>query len=433
MEPPAAPQSPPLSMQVPQAEPVRVSPEDLALVRRSLGVLSRRSDRATGEFYALLFVRHPEVRELFPAAMDVQRDRLFRALLTGSGALAGSAGERARVRAWLRGLGRDHRKYGALAEHYGPVGECLIEAVRRYCGMPWDAALDGAWRRVYGALAAEMTAGAAADALVAPAWWMGEIVSVERRTGSVAVLTVRPDQPYPFRAGQYATLETPWWPRVWRHYSFASAPRPDGTLSFHVKAVPAGWVSGALVHRAGPGDLIRLGPPQGGMTVDHGSDRGLLCLGGGTGIAPIKAIVEEVAQHSEAVAGTRRVEVFYGARRPEELYVLDALEELARRHRGVSVRPVIGDPVGDAVGGPVVDAVAGPAGNPFGDAGTEPPRGLGLSGALPDVVRRFGPWETFDGYLSGPPAMVRRGVTALLGSGMPADRIRHDLAASGAE
>jgi NAD(P)H-flavin reductase len=227
---------------------------------------------------------------------------------------------------------------------------------------------------------------AAADEQRAPAWWQAEIVAHERRTHDVAVVTVRPDQPYPFTAGQYAAVETPWWPRVWRTYSFAGAPRLDGLLSFHIKAVPAGGVSGALVRRAAVGDVIRLGPPAGSMTVDHTSDTGLLCLGGSTGIAPIKALVEDVAE-----AGRRRsVELFFGARRDTELYDLADLRDLERRHRWLSVRPV----------------VAGP---------------------LPETVLRLGPWAGYDGYLSGPADMVRNGVAALMSAGIPAERIRHDF------
>src|SRR5689334_8105143 len=94
-------------------------------------------------------------------------------------------------------------------------------------------------------------------------WWYAEVVAHDLRTPDVAVLTLRPDQPYPFLAGQYTSVETPWWPRIWRHYSFASTPRSDGLLTIHVKAVPGGWVSNALVHRARPGDVIRLGPATG--------------------------------------------------------------------------------------------------------------------------------------------------------------------------
>ncbi|WP_245687593.1 globin domain-containing protein [Streptacidiphilus griseoplanus] len=369
------------------------TPADLELVRASLGVLEPVAERATAHFYALLFLNHPELRSLFPAAMDVQRDRLFRALL----AAARTAADPAALARQLHPVGRSHRRYGVVAEHYGPFGECLLSALARYCGNRWDARTETAWRRVYGLISRTMREGEA-DGATGPSWWQAEIVAHERRTREIAVVTLRPDQHYPYRAGQYTPLETPWWPRVWRNYSIACAPRTDGLLTFHVKAVPAGWVSNALVHRARPGDVLRLGPPEGGMVVDHTSGGSLLCLGGGTGIAPIRALVEEVAERG---AGDRRVQVFYGARRNEELYELHPMLRLSQQHPWLSVHPVISDQ-----------------------------RTLGLSGTLPEVVEAHGPWDEHDAYLSGPAAMVRRGVDALLRAGVAGERIRHDLGAA---
>ncbi|MFJ2862871.1 globin domain-containing protein [Kitasatospora sp. NPDC087314] len=366
---------------------------DVELIRASLAVVEPVADRATAHFYALIFLHHPEVRALFPAAMDVQRDRLFRALL----AAARSADDPDGLRVYLSALGRGHRRYGTLTGHYGPVGECLVQALARYAGSRWDAETELAWRRVYRLVSSIMIEAAEEAARTSPPWWQGEVVRHERRTRDVAVITVRPDQAYPYRAGQYTSLETPWWPRVWRHFSFASAPRPDGLLTFHVKAVQAGWVSNALVHRAAPGDVLRLGPAAGSMTFDHAAGADLLCLGGGTGIAPIRALVEEVAERGTPV---RAVDVFYGARRAADLYELDGLDELARRHPWLTVRPVL--------------------------SGIGPADGA-LTGELPEVMGRFGPWAGREAFLSGPPAMVRRGVGVLLRSGVPAERIRHDL------
>ncbi|ARF79413.1 hypothetical protein B6264_11205 [Kitasatospora aureofaciens] len=367
--------------------------QDIELIRASLAVVEPVADRATAHFYALLFLRHPEVRSLFPAAMDVQRDRLFRTLL----AAARGAEDPAALRARMGALGRGHRRYGTLTGHYAPVGECLVQALARYAGSRWGDDTELAWRRAYRLISTIMIEAAEEDARTSPPWWQGEVVRHERRTRDVAVLTVRPDQTYPFRAGQYCSLETPWWPRVWRHYSFASAPRPDGLLTFHVKAVQAGWVSNALVHRAAPGDVLRLGPAAGAMTVDHAAGTDLLCLGGGTGIAPIRALVEEAAEHG---GPGRSVEVFYGARHAAELYELDALRGLAGRLPWLTVRPVL--------------------------SGAGPAEGA-LTGELPEVVGRFGPWSGREAVLSGPPAMVRRGVGVLLRIGLPAERVRHDL------
>ncbi|MEU9285790.1 globin domain-containing protein [Streptomyces sp. NPDC048275] len=358
---------------------------DAVLIRRTMAEVGPVADKVTSYFYALLFVRHPNLRSLFPAAMDTQRDRLLKALLTAAEHIDNTPV----LIDYLQNLGRGHRKYGTRPEHYPAVGECLLGSLSRFASAIWDAETEAAWVRAYTTISQVMIDAAASDELRAPAWWHAEVVAHDLRTQDIAVITVRPDQPYPFLAGQYTSLETPWWPRIWRHYSFASAPRSDGLLSFHVKAVPAGWVSNALVHRARPGDIIRLGPPAGSMTVDHTTDSGLLCLGGGTGIAPIKALVEDVAEHGER----RPVEVFYGARTGHDLYDIDTMLRLQQSHSWLAVRPV-------------VDQQA--------------------HLQLPDVVREYGPWNEYDAYLSGPPGMIRSGVDALKDIGIPSDRIRHD-------
>ncbi|MFM9368978.1 globin domain-containing protein [Streptomyces sp. Da 82-17] len=401
-EPPAAPQATapaaaPASTPAPASTaapgPAAVSEAqpspDAVLIQRTMAEVGPVADKVTSYFYALLFLRHPDLRMLFPASMDTQRDRLLKALLTAAENLDNTEV----LVPYLKNLGRGHRKYGTEPEHYPAVGEALIGALSRYASSTWDEETEAAWVRTYTTISQIMIDSAAEDEQRAPAWWFGEVVSHELRTPDIAVITVRPDQPYPFLAGQYASLETPWWPRVWRHYSFASAPRSDGLLTFHVKAIPAGWVSNALVHRARPGDTVRLGPPAGSMTVDHATDNGLLCVGGGTGIAPIKALVEDIAEH-----GRRRpVEVFYGARSDHDLYDIDTMLQLQDTHPWLSVRPVI---------------------DTFDQQGHR--------GQLPDAVKEFGPWDTYDAYLSGPPGMIRNGVHALKDAGIPANRIRHD-------
>lgn len=358
---------------------------DAVLIQRTMAEVGPVADKVTSYFYALLFVQHPELRSMFPPAMDAQRDRLLKALLTAAEHIDNTPV----LVDYLQNLGRGHRKYGTQAEHYPAVGECLIGALSRYAKECWNDETEAAWVRAYTTISQVMIDAAAADELRSPPWWLAEVVSHDLRTADTAVLTVRPNQPYPFLAGQYTSLETPWWPRIWRHYSFASAPRSDGLLSFHVKAISAGWVSNSLVHRARPGDVLRLGPPAGGMTVDHTSDSGLLCLGGGTGIAPIKAIVEDVAEHGRH----RPVEVFYGARTGQDLYDLDTLLRLQQSNSWLEVRPVVDK--------------------------------HGLL-QLPDAIRDHGPWNGYDAYLSGPPGMIRSGVDALKAAGVPADRIRHD-------
>ncbi|MGW1465317.1 globin domain-containing protein [Streptomyces sp. NPDC002308] len=362
---------------------------DAVLIRRNLAEIGPSADRATAHFYAVLFLSRPELREMFPAAMDVQRERLFRALLTAADRLD----DRVALTAHLSALGRGHRRYGTHPTHYPALGEALLDALRRHAPATWDAETEAAWVRAYTAISQIMIDAAAEEEQRSPAWWQGEVVAHERRTSDIAVITVRPDRAYPYLAGQYAAVETPWWPRVWRSYSFASAPRPDGLLTFHVRAVQAGWVSRALVHRAEPGDVLRLGAPAGTMTVDHTTHTALLCLGGGTGMAPVRALVEDVAEHGDR----RRVDVFCGARSERDLYDLDAMLRLQRTYPWLAVHPVV---------------AAGPT--------------RGRTGGIPEAVRETGPWNERDAYLAGPPGMIRCGVRALRDAGVPAARIHHD-------
>ncbi|MGW7456964.1 globin domain-containing protein [Streptomyces sp. NPDC054797] len=357
---------------------------DAVLIRRTLAEIAPVADRMTSYFYALVFTGHPEIRGMFPAAMDTQRDRLLKALLTAAEHIDNPSV----LVPYLSRLGTGHRKYGTMAGHYPAVGEALLGALARYA-QDWGPQTEAAWVRAYTLISQTMIDAAAEDEVRAPAWWHAEVVSHDLRTPDIAVLTVRPDQPYPFLAGQYTSVETPWWPRVWRHYSFASAPRADGLLSFHVKAVPAGWVSTALVRHARPGDVLRLGPPAGSMVVDHTTDNGMLCLAGGTGMAPIKALIEDVAEHGQR----RPVEVFFGARSDSDLYDKDTMLGLQRSHPWLSVRPMVGD---------------------------------GLAGQLPQAIGAHGPWSSYDAFVSGPPAMIRSGVDELLRIGIPGERIRHD-------
>ncbi|MFK0230801.1 globin domain-containing protein [Streptomyces sp. NPDC090303] len=352
-------------------------------MRRTLREIAPVADRVTSHFYSLLFIRHPHVRSLFPPAMDVQRDRLLKALLTAAELMVSPT----RLTGYLQDLGRGHRKYGTEPEHYPAVGQALIGALSAHAPRTWDEATESAWTRTYQTIARIMTDAAAADARAAPPWWSAEIVSHRMRSPRVAEIAVRTDRPYPYVPGQFASVETPWWPRVWRNYSFARAPREDGLLVFLVKALPAGWVSNALVNHARPGDFLRLGRSEGSMVVDHTTDRGLLCLGGGTGIAPVRAIVEDVVERD----GDRPVDVFYGAEDGNGLCEIDALLRLKQKYPRLTVRAVVG----------------------------EAPRVI-------DSVREFGPWHGYDAYVSGPVGMVRQGVRGLENLGFLPQSILHD-------
>jgi NAD(P)H-flavin reductase/hemoglobin-like flavoprotein len=360
------------------------------LIKNSFAVVEPESDRVAAYFYARLFMEAPELRELFPPAMDVQRDRLFGALIR----IVQGADQPEFLEAFLHGLGRDHRKFGVKAAHYEALGRSLLAAIARYAGPAWTPEVQAAWVESYGRIATAMIEAARRAALDTPDWWLAEVVEHEERTADIAVLRLRPDQPFPYEAGQYCSIETPWWPRVWRSYSMASAPNRDNTIELHVRKIDAGWVSTALLRKARPGDVVRLGHPTGTMTADRTSDRDLVCIAGGTGLAPMKAIVEDMARWN----WFRRVHLFLGARQTEDLYDLSALNALARQYEWLTVVPAISDD----------------------------PTYPGERGLVVDVALRHGDWRSHDVFISGSAPMVRSSIDRLLISGVSLSRIKFD-------
>lgn len=384
--PPPTPSRPAPS---PLPDLVPLTAEEIALMRSSVAMVGPHAGDMTVYFYAILFARHPEVRALFPDNLDVQRDRLLRGLLQ----IVDLVDDPENLIRFCGRLGRDHRKFGALDGHYPAVGECLLASLARYAGPAWSPELAAAWTHGYGVVAQVMMHAAGEDARTAPAVWEAEIIHHRHRGHGIAEITVRPDAPYPYTAGQYASVETPWNPKAWRYYSPAHAPRPDNTVTFHVRAVAQGQVSEGLVYSAKPGDVVRLGPTQGDMTLDPRSDRDLVCVAGGTGMAPIKALVEDAAR-----AGTERyVDVFVGARTADELYGLDDMLRMSQRHHWLSVRAAVSHE-----------------------------RIPGLEGTLPRVLNEFGPWYQHEAFLSGPVNMVTQASATLARHGIPQERIHFD-------
>ena len=364
--------------------------EDVALLEENLRLIEDRSDRVINYFYASLFLESPALRSLFPAAMDAQRDRLFRALVDA----VRNIGDVDSFVPMLQQLGRDHRKYGVRTEDYASFGRALITALEHYSEDVWVPELEDAWVRAYGYIANTMIEGANLAAAKEPAWWRAEIVDHDRRADDIAVITVRPDQPYSYRAGQFASVETPYRPRSWRHYSMATAERPDGLVEFHVRNVGAGFVSGPLVWNASVGDVLKLGAPMGEMAIDKESQRDVLCIAGGTGLAPIKAMIDEMTRWNTA----RKVTVFLGVRRAGDLYDIGALHRIQALNRWLTVIPCVSDD----------------------------PTFIGERGTLADVVARYGSWAEHDVFLCGSPDMTRATLSRLREIGIPDARISFD-------
>src|SRR4051812_5916429 len=125
--------------------------------------------------------------------------------------------------------------------------------------------------------------------------WSAVVVEHQLRRHDLAVIRLRPYLPMPFRPGQYARVEVSELPGVWRPYSLAGKPRRDDLLELHVRAKTSHGVSGALVYRTDVGDQVRLGRAEGRMGLPAEPGRNLLMIAGDTGVAPLKALLTELA------------------------------------------------------------------------------------------------------------------------------------------
>jgi NAD(P)H-flavin reductase len=234
------------------------------------------------------------------------------------------------------------------------------------------------------------------DAEETPAWWIATVTRTELRGPDIAVLTLQPEQPLSYLPGQHVSVQTPRWPRLWRTYSIANTPHPDGLLRLHVRAVGGGLVSSVLVHQVRAGDPLVLGAPAGTMTADMRSSRDVLCLAGGTGLAPLKAIVEGII--GAPSPRHREIVLYHGARRHQDLYDLAELREMELAYPWLQVIPAVAD---------------------------EPARDV-MSGTVPELAAK----ATFaerDIYISGPDHMIVKTARVLKERGAQDHLIHYDL------
>ncbi|MFE7044000.1 globin domain-containing protein [Streptomyces atratus] len=242
------------------------------------------------ELYRVLFERHPYLRSLFPESMAFQQAHLvgiFRYLI-------GNLHRTDEMIGTLTQLGRDHRKLGVRRAHFEAFEAALIEALRTRAGARWNDVLEDAWLRMLRLAVSAMVRGAD-EAIAEPPSWEATVTSHEFRTPHLAVMRVRPHQPYAFRAGQFASLESPLLEQAWRPYYLARAPHPDGELEFHVRARGADGVSDALVHGTREGGTVRLSAPRGALALpDHTPSADVVLIASGTGWAAMKALLQQI-------------------------------------------------------------------------------------------------------------------------------------------
>lgn len=233
------------------------------------------------------------------------------------------------------------------------------------------------------------------------------------------VLEIPPDQPWSFRAGaflqlsarpyslEFSGLDLPdpfrdvWRKSGWselrviseetvtRAYSIASRPEDLGKAVFNIRLavpppgrerdVPPGIVSSWLFSRE-MGDMVDVSGPFGDFFVQP-TNREMVFVGGGVGMAPLRAMIHEQLQ----LKSDRPMRYFYGARSAADLFYLDEFAALSNEHERFSWTPVLSDPA--------------PGDNWFGETGF-------VHEVLAKALSRHPAPEDCEYYLCGPPVMI---------------------------
>ncbi|HXP74795.1 MAG TPA: 2Fe-2S iron-sulfur cluster-binding protein [Stellaceae bacterium] len=199
--------------------------------------------------------------------------------------------------------------------------------------------------------------------------------------------------PFDFSAGQYAALRVATLPP--RDFSMANRP-DEPVLEFHVRHMTGGAVSRYIVQNLGVGETVRLEGPFGSAWLREHHSGPILAIAGGSGLAPIKSIVETALWR-----GARQpIHLYFGVRDERDLYLEDHFTALAATHPNLRFTPVLSEPLLPTARhrGFVHEAVAADLGD--------------LDGAK--------------AYIAGPPVMVEAATAMLLDAGMRRQDIHAD-------
>jgi len=235
----------------------------------------------------------------------------------------------------------------------------------------------------------------------------GRISGLTPVTHDILHVDIELDRPMGYTAGQYAEIVIPDEAGAaagqGRSFSFASAPKPgDGGrhVDFFIRKVPSGAFTEWLFAQAKPGASLRLRGPHGDFSLRPGSGP-IVCIAGGSGMAPIKALLEQAIVDKQA---SRPVLVLFGARTPSDLYALDDIDQIRRNWTGrFEFVPILS---GESA-----------------DSGWTGRRGL-----IPAHLKELagGRLPDSQAYLCGPPPMIDACIARLTAEGLGASQIFHD-------
>ena len=165
------------------------------------------------------------------------------------------------------------------------------------------------------------------------------VSSLERKSHDVMIVRLQlpANDPFNYRPGQYVEFLLRDGSR--RSYSMANAPHNGPGLELHVRHMPGGKFTDHVFGVMKEKEIQRIEGPFGSFFLREDSDKPMVLLASGTGFAPIKALIE----HMQFQGITRRATLYWGGRRPEDLYMEDWVRAKLLEMPNLDYVPVISD------------------------------------------------------------------------------------------
>jgi CDP-4-dehydro-6-deoxyglucose reductase len=200
-----------------------------------------------------------------------------------------------------------------------------------------------------------------------------------------------------FLAGQYIEFLLPDGKR--RAFSLANAPHEDDLLELHLRLIPGGSFTAQVFSTMKVKDILRFEGPLGTFRLREESSKPMVMVAGGTGFAPIKALIEH-AIHNHI---KRPIAFYWGAKNRAELYLPELPQQWAATQPHISYVPVLSEPL--------------PTDNWTGRTGF----------VHQAVLEDFADLSGYQAYVCGAPVMVEAALRDFVARGLPADEFFADI------
>ncbi|MFO1263084.1 MAG: CDP-6-deoxy-delta-3,4-glucoseen reductase [Rhodoferax sp.] len=165
------------------------------------------------------------------------------------------------------------------------------------------------------------------------------VAALERKSADVIALKLQlpANDTFQYRAGQFIEFILRDGSR--RSYSMATAPHVGAGLEFHIRHMPGGKFTDYVFSTLKDKEILRLEGPFGSFGLREDSNKPIVLLASGTGFAPIKAILE----HLRHIGSQRSATLYWGGRRPTDLYMESWIQEQLAMAPWLRYVPVVSD------------------------------------------------------------------------------------------